>query len=97
MILPIRPKQTRQQRRKAEREKDKGSINVQAIVNKLMYKILMENKGTLQFPATDLDDVPQPCSFMVEVQGGQMRVTAGSIEPVKKSPLILPGKEIIPG
>ena len=89
---------TRQQRRKTECDLAKsGKINPQDVLNKLLYKIIMQNGGTLNFSVTELDGIPPQFAFNIQMKAGQMKVIATK-ELHKKSSLILPtDKEILKG
>lgn len=92
-------RKTKRSKRKLIRTQAKsGTVNTQAVLNRLLYTILLENGGALSFPVTDLDNVPPTFAMSVQVKDGQMTVIAGTQKPVEKSPLILPNdKKIITG
>ncbi len=88
--------ETRQQKRFRERQVAKtGAQKPQVVLNIVLWKIIMQNSGSLKFSTTELEGIPANLAFHVNVAGGNMTITAGTQGPFKKSNLILPNNGII--
>jgi len=79
--------------RKLRRQsRNDGQANVQAALNQLLWKIVMQNGGTLNVPVKDIEIIPAEAALQATVDSktNNFVVVAGLRK--KKSGLILPAQ-----
>lgn len=90
---------TRQQRRKMARMMTKAGLpDSQTILNNVLWKIIMENKGFLKVPSKDIIDAPQNAALNIgyDEATDSVIIVAGTNDP-KEPKIIGLNKEIFTG